>query len=196
MVVAGGNSNADACLTSPASAINAITAVGATVRDDSRASFSNFGTCINIFAPGVGIISARTNTNVRSWSLSGTSMAAPHVAGAAALLLEANLGIPPSEVLAKIILSATAGVVTQLGVGFPNLMLYTGDITGPVPTFAPAPAPAPAPVPAPAPAPAPASPQLRLPSALQNSTHAPKAATAVRTNADAAIIVNHASKMT
>jgi subtilisin family serine protease len=128
MVVAAGNSDVDACFTSPASATNAIT-VGATGEDDSRASFSNFGTCVDIFAPGVDIVSAQTNTVSGSMKLSGTSMATPHVAGVAALLLEANPGISPSEVTVKILSSATAGVLTDLA-GSPNLMLYTGDITG------------------------------------------------------------------
>jgi subtilisin family serine protease len=155
MVVAGGNSDADACLTTPASATKAIT-VGATGKDDSRAYFSNFGTCIDIFAPGKSIVSAKANTITGSLSLSGTSMATPHVAGVAALLLEEDPGISPAEVLAKILASATAGVVANLGAGSPNLMLYSGDIAGPNPAPEPAPAPAPEPAPAPAPEPAPA----------------------------------------
>jgi serine protease len=86
MVVAAGNSNADACTASPAREVTAIT-VGATDSADARASFSNYGTCVDIFAPGVAItsdwISSPTSTN----TLNGTSMAAPHAAGAAARLL-------------------------------------------------------------------------------------------------------------
>jgi subtilisin family serine protease len=159
VVVAGGNSDSDACMSSPASVTGAIT-VGATGVDDKRAYFSssrssNFGTCIDIFAPGLQIISAQTNTTAGSLDLSGTSMATPHVTGVAALLLEANPGISPSEVLATILASATADVVTNLpvGSGSPNLMLYTGDITGAVPTAAPTHVPTHAPSPAPTHAP-------------------------------------------
>jgi subtilisin family serine protease len=157
MVVAGGNSDADACSTTPASATDAIT-VGATDKEDYRAVFSssgasNFGTCIDIFAPGLSIISAKANTIAGSLSLSGTSMATPHVAGVAALLLEEDPGISPAEVLAKMLASATAGEVTNPGAGSPNLILYSGDIAGPAPAPAPAPEPAPAPAPEPAPDP-------------------------------------------
>jgi subtilisin family serine protease len=155
MVVAGGNSNADACSTTPASATDAIT-VGATDTNDYRAAFSNFGTCIDIFAPGKSIISAKANTITGSLILSGTSMATPHVAGVAALLLEEDPGISPAEVLAKMLASATAGEVMNRGAGSPNLMLYSGDIAGPAPAPAPAPEPAPEPAPAPAPEPEPA----------------------------------------
>jgi subtilisin family serine protease len=155
MVVAAGNSNADACNYSPAAALNSIT-VGATARDDSRASFSNFGLCVDIFAPGVSIISAKTNTISESVSYSGTSMAAPHVAGVAALLLEESPGISPGDLKQKMLDSATSGVVTNPGSGSPDRMLYTGDITAAAPAPAPGPGPAPAPDPTPAPAPAPA----------------------------------------
>jgi subtilisin family serine protease len=160
MVVAGGNSDSDACSTSPASATDAIT-VGATGIDDSRAYYSsvrlsNFGACIDIFAPGKSIVSAKTNTIAGSLSLSGTSTATPHVAGVAALLLEEVPGLTPADLLTKILASATANVVTNPGAGSPNLLLYSGDITGPTPMPAPTPAPAPAPSPASSPAPSPA----------------------------------------
>lgn len=80
MVVAAGNDNADACNTSPARAPGAIT-VGATTQSDSRASFSNWGTCVDIFAPGYQILSTYHTSNSATATLSGTSMACPHVAG-------------------------------------------------------------------------------------------------------------------
>jgi subtilisin family serine protease len=167
MVVAGGNSNVDACTTTPASATKAI-AVGATSENDSRSGFSNWGGCIEIFAPGSNIISASANTFTGSKGLSGTSMAAPHVAGVAALLLQEDPDLTPADLLSKMLASATA-VVTNSGAGSPNLLLYTGDITGPgatpaqtpapVPATTPSPVPAttPAPVPAPTPSPVPAT---------------------------------------
>jgi subtilisin family serine protease len=181
MVVAGGNGNVDACTTSPASATKAIT-VGATSIDDSRASFSsgrasNFGECIDIFAPGKSIVSAKTNTIAESLGLSGTSMAAPHVAGVAALLLEEDHGLTPAGLLTKMLASATTDVVTNPGTGSPNLLLFTGDITGPAPTPVPSPAPSPAPPPAPSPAPvltpAPAPTPLPTPAPTPLPTLAP-----------------------
>lgn len=84
VVVAAGNSNADACSHSPASAPEAIT-IGSTTSLDARSSFSNFGTCVDIFAPGSSITSAWIGNDTASNTISGTSMASPHVAGAAAL---------------------------------------------------------------------------------------------------------------
>jgi subtilisin family serine protease len=126
VVVAAGNSNVDACTASPSSAANAIT-VGATGKDDARASFSNYGTCVDIFAPGVGITSDYKNTTK---TISGTSMASPHVAGVAALLLNENPALTPAEVAARIRADATPGVVGGAGTGSPNFMIYSGTITG------------------------------------------------------------------
>ncbi|NBU60640.1 MAG: hypothetical protein EBS27_02540, partial [Actinobacteria bacterium] len=124
VVVAAGNNNRLACSYSPASAPSAIT-VGATTSVDARASYSNYGSCLDIFAPGSSITSAYFTSSTALRSLSGTSMASPHVAGAAALLLEADPTMSPSAVAAKLLTYATPDVVSSPGVGSVNLFLYT-----------------------------------------------------------------------
>lgn len=123
VVVAAGNSSANACNYSPARAANAIT-VGSTTSSDSRSSFSNYGNCLDIFAPGSSIKSAWHNGGTNT--ISGTSMAAPHVAGAAALYLQSNPSATPSQVTNHITSTASSGKVTNAGSGSPNLLLYTG----------------------------------------------------------------------
>jgi subtilisin family serine protease len=131
--IAAGNSSADACTQSPASTPNAIT-VAATDINDARASFSNFGTCVDIFAPGVNITSAWNTNNTATNTISGTSMASPHVAGAAALYLQGNPSASAAAVTSALTTNATTNVVTSPGAGSPNLLLYTGFITaGPPP---------------------------------------------------------------
>jgi subtilisin family serine protease len=124
-VVSGGNSNANACNYSPARAPSAIT-VGATTSTDARASYSNFGTCLDIFAPGSGITSAWSTSNTATNTISGTSMASPHVAGAAALYLQDNPNATPAAVTSALIGSATANTVTSPGTGSPNRLLFVG----------------------------------------------------------------------
>ena len=122
--IAAGNSNADACNYSPASTPAAIT-VGATTSSDAKASYSNYGTCVDINAPGSSITSAWSTSDIATNTISGTSMATPHVVGAAALYLSGHLGSAPSQVASALTGSATTGHVSGLPSGTPNLLLYT-----------------------------------------------------------------------
>jgi aqualysin 1 len=122
-VVAAGNSNANACNYSPARVSSAIT-VGSTTSSDSRSSFSNFGSCVNIFAPGSSITSAWHTSNTATNTISGTSMASPHVAGVAALYLQGNTGAAPSTVRSAIYNNATTGRLSGIGSGSPNRLLF------------------------------------------------------------------------
>jgi subtilisin family serine protease len=124
IAVAAGNSNANACNSSPARAANAIT-VGSTTTTDSRSSFSNFGSCLDLFAPGSGILSAWATSNTATATLSGTSMASPHVAGVAALYKQANPSASAATVRNAIVNGATTNVVTNAGTGSPNRLLYS-----------------------------------------------------------------------
>lgn len=129
VVVAAGNSNTNACNSSPARAAKAVT-VGATTNTDARASYSNFGSCLDIFAPGSGILSAWYTSNSATSTLNGTSMAAPHVAGVAVLISAANPGWSPEQVSNALVAASTKGVVGNAGNGSPNTLLYALDNTG------------------------------------------------------------------
>ncbi|MFF5294282.1 S8 family serine peptidase [Paractinoplanes globisporus] len=129
-VVAAGNENTNASAESPAALPAAIT-VAATDRTDRRASFSNYGSVVDLFAPGVGIRSSVATSDTAAATYSGTSMAAPHVAGAAALVLDAAPGWTPAQVRNFLVAKATTGKVTDRK-GSPNRLL-----------FVPAPPPAP-----------------------------------------------------
>ncbi len=122
--IAAGNSNANACNSSPARVGQALT-VGASTSSDARASFSNFGTCLDLFAPGQSITSAWSTGDTATNTISGTSMAAPHVAGVAALYLAANPGASPGTVNAAVVNLATTGLLTGIGTGSPNRLLYS-----------------------------------------------------------------------
>lgn len=111
-VVAAGNSNRNACNTSPARVPNALT-VGATARTDARASFSNYGRCLDLFAPGQDITSTWYTSTVATNTISGTSMASPHVAGAAALYLQTAPGASPAQVNRAILDGSTPNVVSN-----------------------------------------------------------------------------------
>lgn len=135
VVVAAGNSNADACRYSPARVPAALT-IGATQSNDARASYSNFGTCLDLFAPGSSIPSAWIGSTTATSTISGTSMASPHVAGIVARLLASSPNLSPSQVDSIVKNGATANVVSNAGSGSLNLLSYSllssdGPVTNP-----------------------------------------------------------------
>ncbi len=141
--IAAGNGDAngvaqDACTTSPADVAAAIT-VGATDSSDSKTSFSNYGTCVDIFAPGLNITSDWDTSTTATNTISGTSMATPHVAGVAALYLQSNPSASPATVASAITSTATANVLTNIGSGSPNKLLYSLLSGTPTPTPTPVP---------------------------------------------------------
>jgi len=140
VVVAAGNSNSDACNFSPAFTPNAIT-VGSTTSTDARSSFSNYGTCVDVWAPGSSIVSASSSSDTGTRSLSGTSMACPHVSGAAALILGVDPSKNSAKVLEDLLDKAARDVISDLKAGDTNALLYVGD--GEAPTPAPTPPPPP-----------------------------------------------------
>ncbi|WP_245812199.1 S8 family peptidase [Actinophytocola xinjiangensis] len=122
--IASGNSNSDACNFTPARVTEAIT-VNASDITDTRATFSNYGTCSDIFAPGVDITSSWNTGDTATNTISGTSMAAPHVAGASALWLADHPTDMPDTVQAALVANSTPDKIVNPGPGSPNRLLYT-----------------------------------------------------------------------
>lgn len=127
VVVAAGNETADACTKSPARVPAAIT-VAASDSADAQASFSNFGSCVDLYAPGVNVTSAANTSSTATATYSGTSMASPHVAGAAALFLSESTSANPAEVAAKLTGDATTGALTMRSSTSPDRLLYTANL--------------------------------------------------------------------
>jgi subtilisin family serine protease len=124
--VAAGNETSDACTVSPARVLTAIT-VGATDNTDAKAAFSNYGRCVDVFAPGVNVESVGITGPDAKATLSGTSMATPHVTGAVALYLSQHPAAKPAAVAAALTATATPGKVGVPGAGSPNKLLYVGS---------------------------------------------------------------------
>ncbi|MFF0302246.1 S8 family peptidase [Streptomyces sp. NPDC004562] len=134
--VAAGNESTNASTKSPARVTEAIT-VGATTSTDARASYSNYGSALDLFAPGSSITSSWNSGDSATNTISGTSMATPHVAGAAALYLADHPSATPAQVASALTEAATSGVVGSPGTGSPNRLLYVGGgtTTPPGPRF-------------------------------------------------------------
>jgi len=132
VVVAAGNSNGNACSFYPAAIASCIT-VGATAlggtgssRWDARATYSNYGTCVHVFAPGTNIRSAWIGSNTATNTISGTSMACPHIAGLSATILSASSSMTPSALKSRITSTAQQGLIDSPGTGSPNRLAYNG----------------------------------------------------------------------
>ncbi len=133
VVVAAGNSNLDACTVSPARASGLVT-VAASDNADAKASFSNFGACVALWAPGTNIASAGIASATAVVAMNGTSMAAPHVAGAAALLLQAQPTATAAQVRARLLQDATPNLVMGTPGTMTRALLFAGDTTTTTPT--------------------------------------------------------------
>lgn len=131
-LAAGNDYGANACNSSPSRVAAGLT-IGSTTSTDARSDFSNIGSCLDMFAPGSNITSAWISSNTSTNTISGTSMATPHVAGAAALYLQSNPSATPATVNNTLISAATPNKVTNAGTGSPNRLLYMGTGTTPTP---------------------------------------------------------------
>jgi subtilisin family serine protease len=127
IAVAAGNESQNACNVSPASAANATT-VAASDRTDTRASYSNYGSCVDLYAPGSSITSAWHTTNSATSTISGTSMASPHVAGAAALYKARNGDASYSTIRSWLNSNATANAIRSNPSGTPNRLLFKSTL--------------------------------------------------------------------
>ena len=127
VVVAAGNSNADACNFSPSGVPDALT-VAATDASDNRATFSNFGTCVDLFAPGLLIPTAWNTSDTATRTISGTTFAAAHAAGAAALYWAGHPSANEADVRSALLAAATQDAISNAGAGSPNRLLYTGGL--------------------------------------------------------------------
>ncbi|MEU0091210.1 S8 family serine peptidase [Kribbella sp. NPDC006257] len=125
--VAAGNDSSDACSASPADQPDAIT-VGATDDKDAKATFSNFGRCVDVFAPGVDITSVGITAPDSTAKMSGTSMATPHVSGGIALYLSQHPDAKPADVAKALVGAATPDKVGDPGTGSPNKLLFVGKV--------------------------------------------------------------------
>jgi subtilisin family serine protease len=128
-IAAGNDYGSDACNSSPARVAAALT-VGSSTSVDAKSDFSNIGTCLDLFAPGSSILSAWYTSDTATNTISGTSMATPHVAGVAALYLQNNPSASPATVANAIITTATTGRLTAIGSGSPNRLLYSPLTSG------------------------------------------------------------------
>jgi subtilisin family serine protease len=178
--IAASNNTADACAYSPARVPNAIT-VGATGSDDARAPYSNYGGCLDVYAPGTSVTSLSNANDTDIRVMSGTSMASPAAAGAAALYLSTHPTASPATVAQAIRSSATANVLTNVGPGSPNLLLNSlfGSAPAPTPTPTPVPSPTATPAPTPTPAPAPKPAQITIRKQIRTSSGGTAATTTV-----------------
>jgi subtilisin family serine protease len=134
VVGAAGNQNRDACLYSPASEPSIIS-VGASDRSELRASYSNFGTCVDLFAPGSDLVGAWVGSTTTYRSSSGTSNAAPIVSGIVATMLQREPTLTQQQAEQRLVANATSGALFNIGVGSPNLLAFSGFVVAPdVPT--------------------------------------------------------------
>ncbi len=169
--IAAGNSAYDACSFTPARTPNALT-VGATAQGDDRALFSNFGSCVDVFAPGYEIISAGISSDSATRQLNGTSMSAPMVAGVVAIYRGANPTASSTTARQAVMNATTNGGLTNTGAGSPNKLLYSWVTGAPAPTPTPTPTVTPTPTPTvtPTPSPAPINGRITIKKRAQSSS--------------------------